>query len=124
MRQLLLGLEHCHNRQVLHRDLKGSDLRLDNGVLKVADFGLASFFDPYHKYPMTSRVVSLCYRPLELLLGATEYGVSVDLWSVGCILAELYYGRPIMSGRTEVSLKLLYFFVPSREFVFSIFCWN
>lgn len=102
MRQLLLGLEHCHNRQVLHRDLKGSDLRLDNGVLKVADFGLASFIDPYRKYPMTSRVVSLCYRPPELLLGATKYGVAVDLWSVGCILAELYYGRPIMFGRTEV----------------------
>lgn len=102
MRQLLLGLEHCHNRQVLHGDLKGSDLRLDNGLLKVADFGLTSFFDPHYKYPLTSWVVSLWYRAPELLLGATIYGVAVDLWSVGCILAELYYGRPIMSGRTEV----------------------
>ncbi|KAH1046473.1 hypothetical protein J1N35_037257 [Gossypium stocksii] len=103
MHQLLSGLEHCHNRHVLHRDIKGSNLLIDNGgVLKIADFGLASSFDPNHKQPMTSRVVTLWYRPPELLLGATDYGVSVDLWSAGCILAELLAGRPIMPGRTEV----------------------
>ncbi|XP_065617392.1 probable serine/threonine-protein kinase At1g54610, partial [Quercus suber] len=103
MNQLLSGLEHCHNRHVLHRDIKGSNLLLDNeGVLKIADFGLASFFDPNHKQPMTSRVVTLWYRPPELLLGATDYGVGVDLWSAGCILAELLAGKPIMPGRTEV----------------------
>ncbi|KAK9077725.1 hypothetical protein SSX86_006062 [Deinandra increscens subsp. villosa] len=103
MHQLLSGLEHCHNRHVLHRDIKGSNLLLDNGgSLKIADFGLASFFDPNHKQPMTSRVVTLWYRPPELLLGATDYGVGVDLWSAGCILAELLAGKPIMPGRTEV----------------------
>ncbi|XP_058084113.1 probable serine/threonine-protein kinase At1g54610 isoform X2 [Magnolia sinica] len=102
MHQLLSGLEHCHNRCVLHRDIKGSNLLLDNGgILKIADFGLASFFDPDHKQPMTSRVVTLWYRPPELLLGATDYGVGVDLWSAGCILAELLAGKPIMPGRTE-----------------------
>ncbi|XP_075521664.1 putative serine/threonine-protein kinase At1g54610 [Primulina tabacum] len=103
MHQLLSGLEHCHNRHVLHRDIKGSNLLIDDGgVLKIADFGLASTFDPNNRQPMTSRVVTLWYRPPELLLGATEYGVGVDLWSAGCILAELFAGKPIMTGRTEV----------------------
>ncbi|KAL5704094.1 [pyruvate dehydrogenase (acetyl-transferring)] kinase [Ranunculus cassubicifolius] len=103
MQQLICGLEHCHGRGVLHRDIKGSNLLIDNnGILRIADFGLATFFNADQAQPMTSRVVTLWYRPPELLLGATEYGVGVDLWSSGCILAELFAGKPIMPGRTEV----------------------
>ncbi|KAF9670757.1 hypothetical protein SADUNF_Sadunf13G0102000 [Salix dunnii] len=103
MQQLLNGLDHCHSRGVLHRDVKGSNLLIDdNGILKIADFGLASFFDPQSSAPLTSRVVTLWYRAPELLLGASRYGVAVDLWSAGCILGELYSGRPILPGRTEV----------------------
>ncbi|XWS23518.1 hypothetical protein CRYUN_Cryun28dG0021200 [Craigia yunnanensis] len=102
MHQLLSGLQHCHERGILHRDIKGSNLLIDkNGMLKIADFGLANYFSPNHKYPLTSRVVTLWYRAPELLLGSTDYGVGIDLWSAGCVLAEMFAGMPIMPGKTE-----------------------
>ncbi|KAK1293080.1 putative serine/threonine-protein kinase [Acorus calamus] len=103
MQQLLSGLQHCHEKGILHRDIKGSNLLIDkNGVLKIADFGLANDYNPQLKRPLTSRVVTLWYRAPELLLGATDYGVGIDLWSAGCLLAEMFAGRPILPGRTEL----------------------
>ncbi|BFG35251.1 hypothetical protein CerSpe_215250 [Prunus speciosa] len=102
MQQLLAGLQHCHENGILHRDIKASNLLIDkSGMLKIADFGLANFFPP-KKRPLTSRVVTLWYRAPELLLGSTDYGVGIDLWSAGCLLAEMFVGRPVMPGRTEV----------------------
>ncbi|XP_050388160.1 cyclin-dependent kinase C-1-like [Argentina anserina] len=102
MKQLLTGLHYCHINQVLHRDMKGSNLLLDNeGKLKLADFGLAKSFATNHEGQLTNRVITLWYRPPELLLGATKYGPAVDMWSVGCIFAELLNGAPILQGRTE-----------------------
>ncbi|KAI3808263.1 hypothetical protein L1987_24212 [Smallanthus sonchifolius] len=101
MHQLFSGLKYCHDHQVLHRDLKGSDLLVsNNGVLKIADFGSASFFGLIHEQSMTNFVATYWYPAPELLLGATEYG-GVDLWSVGCILVGLLAKRTILSGRTE-----------------------
>ncbi|KAL5656283.1 hypothetical protein ACJX0J_035602, partial [Zea mays] len=103
MKQLLSGIEHCHNNGVLHRDIKTSNLLVSSdGILKIADFGLATSYDPEDARPMTSQVITLWYRPPELLLGSTHYGVGVDLWSVGCVLAELLLGEPVFPGRTEV----------------------
>jgi cyclin-dependent kinase len=102
MRQLLLGIEYCHYRMVLHRDLKPQNLLISRDrVLKLADFGLGRAFEiPVHR--MTHDVVTLWYRPPDVLLGSTKYGPNVDMWSVGCIFAEMACGKPLFSGRTDV----------------------
>lgn len=101
VQQLLKGLWYCHGREVLHRDIKGSNLLIDNdGNLKIADFGLArSYTDGLGRY--TNRVITLWYRPPELLLGAEEYGPEIDMWSVGCLLAELLLDKPLFPGKDE-----------------------
>jgi cyclin-dependent kinase 12/13 len=87
----------------MHRDIKVSNILVNNeGILKIGDFGLANNVGPNSKRPLTSRVVTLWYRPPELLMGSTNYGVTVDLWSIGCVFAELFIGKPILKGRTEV----------------------
>nr|KYP73202.1 Cyclin-dependent kinase C-2 [Cajanus cajan] len=102
MRQLLTGLHYCHVNQVLHRDIKGSNLLIDNeGNVKLADFGLARSFSNDQNANLTNRVITLWYRPPELLLGTTKYGPAVDMWSVGCIFAELLQGKPIFPGKDE-----------------------
>ncbi|KAJ1686940.1 hypothetical protein LUZ63_018330 [Rhynchospora breviuscula] len=102
MRQLLTGLHYCHVNHVLHRDIKGSNLLIDNeGNLKLADFGLARSFSGEQNANLTNRVITLWYRPPELLLGSTKYGPQVDMWSVGCIFAELLHGKPILPGKNE-----------------------
>jgi len=102
MKQLLEGLAYCHAQKVLHRDIKGSNLLISNdGQLKLADFGLARAYDNEKSKVYTNRVITLWYRPPELLLGATAYGPSIDMWSAGCIFAELLMRKPILPGKNE-----------------------
>ncbi|GAC71406.1 mitochondrial chaperonin [Moesziomyces antarcticus T-34] len=101
--QLLSGLAYLHRKAVLHRDLKGSNILLNNqGRLKLADFGLARMYAKRRQGDYTNRVVTLWYRPPELLFGATQYGCEVDMWGAGCIFLELFVKKPVFQGESEL----------------------
>ncbi|PHT75710.1 hypothetical protein T459_19232 [Capsicum annuum] len=92
--QLLKGLDYCHSLGILHHDVITANLLVDkDGILKITDFRLSTYFYPEQSMPLTSKIVTLWYRPLELLLGSNSNGVGVYLWSVGCVLGELYTGQ-------------------------------
>lgn len=102
LQQLLSAIALCHDNWILHRDLKTSNLLMNNrGQIKVADFGLArTYGEPLGD--MTQLVVTLWYRAPELLLGETEYSTAVDMWSIGCIFAELIQKEPLFPGKGEI----------------------
>jgi len=102
MLQLLRGVETLHKYWVLHRDLKPNNLLMSkDGILKIADFGFArQFGSPNPRY--THEVVTRWYRAPELLFGATQYGPSIDIWSVGCIFAELMMKTPYFAGDSDL----------------------
>ena len=101
MYQLLQGIAFCHENRVLHRDLKPQNLLINNkGQLKLADFGLARAFGiPVNTF--SNEVVTLWYRAPDVLLGSRTYNTSIDIWSAGCIMAEMYTGRPLFPGTTN-----------------------
>jgi cell division cycle 2-like protein len=102
MLQLLSGIQCMHKNWIIHRDLKTSNLLMNNrGNIKIADFGLARRYgSPLGD--ITQLVVTLWYRAPELLLGVTKYSTAIDMWSVGCIFAELILHAPLFEGRGEI----------------------
>lgn len=108
--QMLAGLAYLHHKGVIHRDIKGSNILVNNrGELKLADFGLARFYQKRRRSDYTNRVITLWYRPPELLFGTTVYGPEVDMWSAGCIMLELFTKKPIFQGNDEIhQLDVMY----------------
>ncbi|KAF1351597.1 Pkinase-domain-containing protein [Lizonia empirigonia] len=109
LRQLVSGVAFLHENYIMHRDLKTSNILLNNrGQLKLADFGMSRTIPP-PSAPLTRLVVTLWYRAPELLLGTPTYSTAIDIWSVGCIFGELIQRTPLLPGTNEVSQLRLTF---------------
>eukprot|EP00040_Diaphanoeca_grandis_P022418 m.120435 g.120435 ORF g.120435 m.120435 type:complete len:396 (-) comp28804_c0_seq1:375-1562(-) len=107
--QLVRGLQYCHKKKVLHRDLKPQNILINRfGELKLADFGLARAKSvPIKTY--SNEVVTLWYRPPDVLLGSVDYSTSIDIWGVGCIFAEMVTGKPLFPGQAnEDQIELIW----------------
>ena len=102
--QIMRGLKYIHSAGIIHRDLKPSNLAVNEDCdLKILDFGLARPTDA----EMTGYVATRWYRAPEIMLNWMHYSQTVDIWSVGCIMAELLTGRPLFPGDDRESSLLL-----------------
>ncbi|KAJ5050974.1 uncharacterized protein L3040_002841 [Drepanopeziza brunnea f. sp. 'multigermtubi'] len=98
-KQMFEGLDYLHRRGVLHRDIKAANILVSSdGQLKIADFGLARFYAKRRQLDYTNRVITIWYRSPELLLGETQYGPAVDIWSAACVLVEIFTKHAIFPG--------------------------
>lgn len=124
--QILRGLKYIHSANVIHRDLKPSNLLLNNTCdLKICDFGLSRIADPTHDYTgfLTEYVATRWYRAPEIMLNAKGYTKAIDVWSVGCIFAEMLSHRPLFPGKhylDQLNLILSLLGTPSQEDLKSI----
>ncbi|MGL5900844.1 MAG: protein kinase domain-containing protein, partial [Lactobacillaceae bacterium] len=106
MLMILTGVHKLHEKFILHRDIKPNNILVTkSGIIKIADFGLSRSIGP----KMTSQVVTRWYRAPELLLGAKQYGFGVDMWSIGCIFAELMLRVPLFAGESDLEQLNLIF---------------
>ena len=100
--QILIAINFCHSKRILHRDLKPQNLLIDkDGIIKVADFGLARSFGIPIK-TLTHEILTLWYRAPEILLGQKEYSTPVDMWSIGLIFYEMAHRKPLFAGDCEI----------------------
>ena len=118
--QVLRGLKFIHSANILHRDLKPSNLLVNaNCDLKIGDFGLARISQPDENTDFLSEYVATrWYRPPEVLMNYDSYGPELDVWSVGCILAELILRKPLFPGRSttnQIALIIDVIGSPSEE---------
>ncbi|KAL8707843.1 MAG: hypothetical protein Q9220_007197 [cf. Caloplaca sp. 1 TL-2023] len=120
MLQLLQGLQYLHASKILHRDMKAANLLINNrGILQIADFGLARPYDDPAPQPgkgggeakrdYTTLVVTRWYRPPELLLQLRRYTTAIDMWGVGCVFGEMFKGKPILAGNSDLNQAQLIF---------------
>jgi serine/threonine protein kinase len=100
MYQLLRGLNYCHMKNICHRDIKPQNLLVDPSchILKICDFGSAKKFSTEEPNDSTAYITSRHYRAPELLIGKRDYTCAIDLWSAGCVFAELLIGHPMFKG--------------------------
>jgi cyclin-dependent kinase 12/13 len=112
LHQVLTGINYIHSNNIIHRDIKGANILINNkGEVKIADFGLARQHNPspHVNKQYTNRVVTLWYRSPELLLGSTNYGPSVDIWSVGCLFSELLTGvAPFRANKEQEQIEKIF----------------
>mmetsp|Transcript_11052 Transcript_11052/g.18482 ORF Transcript_11052/g.18482 Transcript_11052/m.18482 type:complete len:162 (+) Transcript_11052:267-752(+) len=105
--QVLKALKYIHSAEVCHRDLKPSNILVNRNCLaKLCDFGLARFMkdiDTFSDPVLTDYVATRWYRPPEILLGSPKYTLSIDIWSFGCILAEMYLSKPLFPGSSTLN---------------------
>ena len=103
MHDILKGLYHCHRKRFMHRDIKPSNVLIGHdGTAKLADFGLARSLQ-FSSRPYTAEVQTLWYRAPEVLVGAERYDLAIDVWSAGCIFAEMISGRALFQGANPLS---------------------
>lgn len=101
LKQILQAINFCHCRRVIHRDLKPQNILVNKDTIKIADFGLSRAFGlPFEN--LTHEVVTLWYRAPEILLGSLNYTISIDMWSIGCIFAEMIQKKPLFMGDSEI----------------------